>query len=222
MSFSTSPTGDVASKNFAADVQQWPPGSGSAVNEVAPTSLALWDGTLNQRVTAANPLPITGAQLASILTQLTAGTTAVAKAIGAAAGATDVGIPPLAMRTDTLATLSDPVGDYVPLRSNSQGALHVAGTFSATPASTGSTPTTVSVTTSSTTILAANGLRRKMILINEGNADVFLRYSATASITNYNEILRPGDRLEMDNVTSVVNGVVTTGTCSVRPTEFTV
>jgi hypothetical protein len=247
--FSTDASGDVASKSFASDTMQWPPGSGSADKELTPVSLVTTDGSTSTRVSTSNPLPVTDAgvgavgdaaatagstgslsaklrlvttQLASLITQLTAGATAVAKAIGAAAGATDVGIPPLAVRDDTLSTLSDPENDWVPLRVNSQGALHIAGSFSTTPASTGSTPTTVSVATTSTTILAANGNRRKLILINEGTVDVFLRYSAAASTTNYNEKLLPGQRLEMDNVTAVVNGVVASGTCDVRPTEFTV
>lgn len=47
--------------------------------------------------------------------------------IGTAAGATDSGVPILAVRDDALTTLTDPDGDYVPIRVNSTGAIHVTG-----------------------------------------------------------------------------------------------
>lgn len=48
-------------------------------------------------------------------------------AVGSPAGGTDAGRVILAVRDDTLSTLADPEGDYVRLRVNSQGALHVTG-----------------------------------------------------------------------------------------------
>lgn len=47
--------------------------------------------------------------------------------IGTAAGATDTGTAALAIRDDSLSTLSDAEGDWVGLRVSSTGALHVTG-----------------------------------------------------------------------------------------------
>lgn len=55
------------------------------------------------------------------------GATNLGKAVGDAAGATDTGTTPLAVRDDDLSSLSDPEGDYVPLRVDSTGALHTTG-----------------------------------------------------------------------------------------------
>jgi len=55
------------------------------------------------------------------------GATNLGKAIDSAAGGTDTGVATLAIRDDTLTTLTPIDGDYVPLRVNSTGALHVTG-----------------------------------------------------------------------------------------------
>lgn len=55
------------------------------------------------------------------------GATNLGKAVDAAAGATDTGVAVLAIRDDALTTLTPIDGDYVPLRVNSTGALHVTG-----------------------------------------------------------------------------------------------
>jgi len=55
------------------------------------------------------------------------GATNLGKAVDSVAGATDTGIAPLAVRDDSLSTLSEAEGDYVPLRVSATGALHVTG-----------------------------------------------------------------------------------------------
>lgn len=55
------------------------------------------------------------------------GATNLGKAADSAAGATDTGVAPLAIRDDTLSALTPAEGDYTPLRVNSTGALHVTG-----------------------------------------------------------------------------------------------
>lgn len=55
------------------------------------------------------------------------GATNLGKAIDSAAGATDTGVAPLAIRDDSLSALTPAEGDWVPLRVNSTGALHVTG-----------------------------------------------------------------------------------------------
>lgn len=63
------------------------------------------------------------------VTSVTPGTgaTDLGKAIDTAAGSTDTGVASLAVRDDSLTTLTPVDGDYVPLRVNSTGALHVTG-----------------------------------------------------------------------------------------------
>lgn len=53
--------------------------------------------------------------------------TNLGKAIDSASGATDTGVAVLAIRDDALAALTPVEGDYIPLRVNSTGALHVTG-----------------------------------------------------------------------------------------------
>jgi hypothetical protein len=55
------------------------------------------------------------------------GATNLGKAIDSAAGSTDTGVAPLAIRDDSLSALTPAEGDWVPLRVNSTGALHVTG-----------------------------------------------------------------------------------------------
>lgn len=62
----------------------------------------------------------------SIGTATTAATD-LAKAIDVAAGASDVGVAPLAIRDDTLSGLTPAEGDWTPLRVGATGALHVTG-----------------------------------------------------------------------------------------------
>lgn len=115
------------------------------------------DGTNDGDVSSANPLPVTGTITAvtSLTNALPAGTNAIGKlaansgvdigdvdvtsvisgtgatnlgkAVDAVAGATDTGVAILAVRDDALAALTPVEGDYVNLRVNSTGALHVTG-----------------------------------------------------------------------------------------------
>lgn len=55
------------------------------------------------------------------------GATNLGKAIDTASGGTDTGVASLAIRDDTLTALIPVDGDYVPLRVNSTGSLHVTG-----------------------------------------------------------------------------------------------
>lgn len=55
------------------------------------------------------------------------GATNLGKAVDAVAGGSDVGVAILAVRDDSLTTLTPADGDYVQLRVNSTGALHVTG-----------------------------------------------------------------------------------------------
>lgn len=94
--------------------------------------------------------------------------------------------------------------------------LPTANTFA-----TASTPTTVAPTTSVATILALNLTRRKLILVNEGAIDCFIRWGAGATTSAYHEKLLAGERLELDGYTGQVTGITASGTATIRPTEFT-
>lgn len=59
------------------------------------------------------------------------GATSQGKAVDSVAGATDTGIAPLAVRDDALTTLTPVDGDYVPLRTDSTGALWTRSTSAA-------------------------------------------------------------------------------------------
>lgn len=111
-------------------------------------------------VSAANPLQVTAVQngtwninaittlptlanvttvgtvttLGAITTSVTPGNGAghLGKQIDAVAGTTDTGVAMLAIRDDVLTTLVPIDGDYVPLRTNSLGALHVVGSSGTT------------------------------------------------------------------------------------------
>ena len=93
------------------------------------------------------------------------GATNLGKAVDSAAGATDTGIVPLAVRDDALTTLTPAEGDYVPLRVGSTGALHVeieGGSVSAsgTLSITGSMSVVISsgkVSTTGTTTVVISG-----------------------------------------------------------------
>lgn len=76
------------------------------------------------------------------------GATNLGKAIDSASGGTDTGIAVLAVRDDALTTLTPADGDYVPLRVNDQGALHIVSTggASGTEYTEGSTDATITGT----------------------------------------------------------------------------
>lgn len=61
-----------------------------------------------------------------IFTQLSDGSVSLSKAVDSVAGAADSGLPLLAIRDDALTTLTPADGDYVRLRTDSQGALWIA------------------------------------------------------------------------------------------------
>jgi hypothetical protein len=91
------------------------------------------------------------------------GATNLGKARDSALGATDTGVMALAVRDDTLTTLTPADGDYVPLRVGSTGKLHVTDA-NITTCNTGAvvissgTVTTVSTVTTCSTVTAVTSL----------------------------------------------------------------
>lgn len=105
------------------------PVDGSGVTQpVSASSLPLPSGA----ATSANQTTVIGHLdgVEGLLTTIDADTgniAALSKAVDAVAGGSDTGIAALAVRDDSLTTLTPADGDYVPLRVNSTGALHVTG-----------------------------------------------------------------------------------------------
>ena len=58
------------------------------------------------------------------------------------------------------------------------------------------TVTRVAASATSVTLLAANATRRGVIVHNDSNADLWLKFGATASATSYTVKLGPGDLYE--------------------------
>lgn len=92
------------------------------------TELALVDasGNLNVILAANDGVDIGDVDVTSVIPGV--GATNLGKAVDAVGGAADVGVALLALRDDALTTLTPVDGDYVRLRVNSTGALHVTST----------------------------------------------------------------------------------------------
>jgi hypothetical protein len=85
------------------------------------------------------------------ISQITPGTgaTDLGKAVDNAAGSTDTGVAALAVRKDTLTTITPVEGDYAGLLVNSEGALHIVGKVSTGPPPTPPATTAVLIDASS-------------------------------------------------------------------------
>ena len=130
------------------------------------------------------------------------GATNLGKATDAAAGATDTGIAPLAIRDDSLSTLTPAEGDYVPLRTNSVGALWTA--IDGTPTISGAAAHDAAVSgnplltgaearSSEGTAVASGDVVRLMAdlvgkVINQPYAPTDLHWQATGSKTDTTEL----------------------------------
>ena len=104
------------------------------------------------------------------------GATNLGKARDSALGATDTGVMALAVRDDTLTTLTPADGDYVPLRVGSTGKLHVTDA-NITACNTGAvvissgTVTTVSTVTTCSTVTAVTSLDKSVYIDDADWAD---------------------------------------------------
>lgn len=175
------------------------------------------DGTNDGDVSTTNPLPVevtdnnntVAADTASIKTAVEIIDNAIGTT-GAVAGATDGGIPPLAIRDDTLTTLSDPEGDYVPMRVNSTGALHVTGSAGSTQYTedtahtTGDTGTMVFGVRNDTgaTLVSADGDYTALQTDADGNLRVMLSDGGEDAVIS---------TAAADALANATNGLVTYG-----------
>lgn len=84
-----------------------------------------------------------------------------------------------------------------------------------------STVTRVTASTTSATILAANGGRRTTVIFNEGSAKVFIKLGASASTTNYTIQLGAGGSFIIpEGYTGIISAVFSTNTGNVQISEL--
>lgn len=90
------------------------------------------------------------------------------------------------------------------------------------PSTSNATPTSVTVTNTSTSILAADPNRKKFTIYNPGVATVFIEYGGTPTTTAYLTPISPGFLLVDDlDWKGAVNGIVATGTNALLVRSFT-
>src|SRR5690606_14803827 len=115
----------------------------------------------------------------------------------------------LAVRDDTLATLTPPDGDYTQLRVDSMGRLHIV-----TKAAT-ATLSNVAGSASNVTILAANPARTGASVYNDSAAILYLKLGTTASTTSFTIKMQPESYYEVPfGYTGVLNGIWASATGS--------
>lgn len=72
---------------------------------------------------------------------------------------------------------------------------------------TTSTETAVGASGSSTTLKAANTSRKKLVIVNDGLAVLYVKEGATASTVSYTYKLQPNDSVIIDDYNGIVDGI---------------
>jgi hypothetical protein len=104
------------------------------------------------------------------------------------------------------------------------GAITVTGTFTVTPASQNQTTNTVVAVGSgaSVQLVALNAARRGLLIINQGTANVHIRFGAAATTAQF--YLAPGQGLQLSGAsfidTQAVNAIAASGTQDVSVLEW--
>ena len=83
--------------------------------------------------------------------------------------------------------------------------------------------TTVAVTTTSTSMLAANLARRQVIVSNEGSRTVYLAFAATATVVAYTVQIAANQHWVsvLNSYTGEISVITASGTATLRVTEIT-
>lgn len=125
---------------------------------------------------------VTTVSTVSAVSAITPGTgaTNLGKAEDAAHTTGDVGVMALAVRNDTAAALATTTADYIPITTNSVGAVWVSTVPVATP-----TLSNVAASATSVTLLSANTSRKQLILVNDSSSICYVKFGTTASTTSY-------------------------------------
>jgi len=122
----------ISGTEMQVDIVAALPAGTNAIGKLAANSgVDIGDVTLTAGTAAIGKLAVnSGVDIGDVdVTSVIPGVTATSlgKARDSALGATDTGVMALAVRDDTLTTLTPADGDYVPLRVSSTGQLHVTG-----------------------------------------------------------------------------------------------
>jgi len=128
------PANDITDATYIGDIkfgESLPAGTNAIGKLAANSGVDIGDVTLTAgtaaigKLAANSGVDIGDVDILSIIPGVAA--TSLGKARDSALGATDTGVMALAVRDDTLTTLTPADGDYVPLRVSSTGQLHVTG-----------------------------------------------------------------------------------------------
>lgn len=76
-----------------------------------------------------------------------------------------------------------------------------------TPAGDTATLATSDDTTSNVTLLSANAARKKFIIFNDSDQDLYVKYGATASASDHTWLVPAGATLEEEHYTGQVDGL---------------
>jgi len=136
------------------------------------------------------------------------GATNLGKARDSALGGTDTGVMALAIRDDTLATLTPADGDYVPLRVSSTGQLHVTGGGGGTQYNID-----IALGANDTTTLAGVVRDDSLTTLTEADGDIsVLRVSSTGAL----HVTGGGGGTEYTEDVATANPIVGTATVMER------
>ena len=83
--------------------------------------------------------------------------------------------------------------------------------------------TTVAASATSVSLLASNTARRQVLIVNDGNADLYIAFAATASVTAFSVLLpKNGEWASvLNSYTGAISGIWSSATGSARITEIT-
>jgi len=107
---------------------------------------------------------------------------------------------------------------YVPTHAVTQ-----SGTWTVTsnePQQSTASISRVSVTNASTTLKTSNSSRITLIIFNEGNQPIYVKYGSTASVTDYTIIIPSGQGYTVANYTGIVTAITSASTSNVQVTEL--
>ena len=81
--------------------------------------------------------------------------------------------------------------------------------------------TNVASSATSVTVVAANANRVEALIENSSTEVMYVKYGATASVTDYTKQLNPGDAIVIDTYTGIVDAIWDAAGGDVRVTEVT-
>ena len=158
------PANDITDATYIGDIkfgEALPAGTNAIGKLAANSGVDIGDVTLTAGTAAIGKLAAnTGVDIGDVdVTSVIAGVgaTNLGKARDSALGATDTGVMALAVRDDTLTTLTPADGDYVPLRVGSTGKLHVTDA-NITACNTGAVVISSGTVTTVSTVTAVTSL----------------------------------------------------------------